>query len=274
MEFSLNPGVVVLLLVLLALYVRAVRVARERGLEVPRRQQLAFYAGLALWTGALAGPVDAYSKDLLSAHMAQHLLLAELGAPLILVGVRAPVVYFLLPRPALVTLARRRRLRDLVRFLSKPLAAIAVYLVVLYGWHFALLFEAATENELIHALQHQSFVLISVLVWLPALEPTRRRVPGELWKAGHIVGARLVGMFLGMAFIVMRSPAYPLYAERAPEHGLSGLADQQIAGGMMLSLDAVIMLTAIGYFFWRSAQDHDLQEARERAAAGPPQRVV
>ena len=120
---------------------------------------------------------------------------------------------------------------------------------------------------MIHALQHQSFIAISVLVWLPALEPARRRVPGALWKAGHIIGARTVGMFLGMAFIIMRSPAYPLYAESAPEHGLTGLQDQQIAGAMMLTLDVLIVFVALGYFFWRSAEDHDRAEALERARA-------
>jgi putative membrane protein len=264
-RFSLDPGALVLLAVVLALYLRALAVVRGRGLTVPRGQQVAFYCGLTLWAGALLGPVDAYSEDLLSLHMAQHLLLAELGAPLILFGIRAPVVFFLLPRPALVALARRTRLRRVLASVSRPIPAIAIYAVVLYGWHFALTFEAATENPLLHALQHQSFIAISVLVWLPALEPTRRRMPGELWKAGHIFGARLVGMFLGVAFIAMRTAAYPLYAERAPQHGLTGLEDQKIAGGMMMTLDVIIMLAAVAYFFWRSAQDHDLAEAKERA---------
>ena len=262
-----DPGVFALLALAVALYVRAVRVARERGLEVPALQQAAFFAGIAFWTAALLSPVDELAEDLLSAHMAQHLLLAELGAPFILIGLRAPVLFFYLPRPALVSLARRRGLRRVLSAISRPLAAIAIYAVVLYAWHFALLFEAATENPLIHALQHQSFIAISVLVWLPALEPARRRVPGALWKAGHIIGARTVGMFLGMAFIIMRSPAYPLYAESAPEHGLTGLQDQQIAGAMMLTLDVVIVFVALGYFFWRSAEDHDRAEALERARA-------
>ena len=116
-----------------------------------------------------------------------------------------------------------------MRRLTTPLGAIATYALVLYGWHFAPAFEAALENPLVHALQHQSFFFISILVWIPALEPTRRRLRGELWKAGHIVGARLVGMFLGMAFIAMRSPAYDWYVGRTSEHGITALTDQKIA---------------------------------------------
>ena len=75
-------------------------------------------------------------------------------------------------------------------------------------------------------------------------------------------------MFLGMAFIIMRSPAYAeFYGDRAREHGLSPLTDQQVAGGMMLGLDLLVMLFALAFFFYRSAQDHDRAE-RAAAVAG------
>jgi putative copper resistance protein D len=266
-SISLDPGVLLFLAAGVALYVRAVRVARGRGLEVTRFQQAAFYGGVGLWAVALISPVDSLAEDLLSLHMTQHLLLAELGAPLILVGVRAPVIFFYLPRPAMVALARRKTLRRVMRKLTTPLGAIATYALVLYGWHFAPAFEGALHDPLVHALQHQSFFVISILVWIPALEPTRRRFRGELWKAGHIVGARMVGMFLGMAFIAMRSPAYDWYVGRTSEHGLKPLADQQIAGGLMLSLDVAIILFAVAFFFFRSGQDHDRAEAGAAARA-------
>jgi putative membrane protein len=266
-SFSFDPGVFAYLAIAVTLYVRAVRVARGRGLEVTTFQQCAFAGGIALWAIAFFSPLDNLAVDLLSAHMAQHLLLAELGGPLILVGLRAPVIYFFLPKPAMVALARRRTLRAVMRKLTSPLGAIATYAIVLYGWHFAPAFEAALHHPLLHALQHQSFLFIAILVWIPALEPTRRRLRGELWKAGHIFGARMVGMFLGMAFIAMRSPAYDWYVGRTSEHGLKPLTDQQIAGGLMLSLDVAIILFAVGFFFYRSGQDHDLAEAEAKAKA-------
>jgi putative membrane protein len=156
-----------------------------------------------------------------------------------------------------------------MRKLTMPLGAIATYAIVLYAWHFAPLFEAALHHPLVHALQHQSFFVISILVWIPALEPTRRRLRGELWKAGHIVGARMVGMFLGMAFIAMRSPAYDWYVGRTSEHGLKPLTDQQIAGALMLSLDVAIILVAVAFFFFRSGQDHDRAEAEAYGSTSP-----
>ncbi len=268
-SISLDPGVLAFLGLGVALYVRAVGVARGRGLEVSRFQQVAFYAGVALWAIAMISPLDDLAEDLLSAHMAQHLLLAELGGPLILVGLRAPVIFFFLPRPALVALARRKTLRKVMRKLTTPVGAIATYAIVLYGWHFAPAFEAALENPLVHVLQHQSFFFIAILVWIPALEPTRQRLRGELWKAAHILGARLVGMFLGMAFIAMRSPAYDWYVGRTSEHGLKPLTDQQIAGGLMLTVDVAIMLFAVAFFFFRSAQDQDRADAEAYGSTSP-----
>ena len=89
----------------------------------------------------------------------------------------------------------------------------------------------------------------SLLVWWSVIEPKKRRLPGDLWKVPYLLGARLAGMFLGMAFIIMRSPAYDQYARTAAEHGWSPLTDQQVAGGMMLGLDLLVMLFATGFFF-------------------------
>lgn len=259
---TVDPAILLALAVAAALYVHALVRLRRRNQRVTTWQQLAFWAGLAMTGAALTSPIDGLSDDLLSAHMAQHLLLAELGAPLLLVGIRSPVLLFMLPQAALKSVARRRRLRSLLAFLVRPMVAIPLYVLVLYSWHLRFMFEGALRSEPLHILQHWSFVGISVLVWWGALEPNRRRLRGELWKVGHIFAARMGGMMLGMAFLVMRSPAYAgYYGTRARDHGLSPLADQQIAGGMMLTLDVIIVVVALCYFFWRASED-DLESQR------------
>ena len=264
----MNPGPLAAVLVACALYLRAVRILARRGYAVPPLQQAAWYGGIALTAAALLSPIDMWSEDILTAHMAQHLLIADLAAPLLLVGIRTPVLVFLLPRRILVPLARRRGLRAAFRFIRQPLVAIPVFVVVLYAWHVPALFEGALRSDLLHAVQHQSFVATSLLVWWAAIEPKRRRLRGELWKIGHILGARLGSMMLGMAFIVMRAPLYvDFYREKGQPYNLTGLQDQQIAGGLMLTFDTAVMLWALAFFFWRSAQDHDIAEARQAQRA-------
>jgi cytochrome c oxidase assembly factor CtaG len=265
--FSFDPAVIALLLGATALYVRAVRVLAARGYRVPVAQQVAWHGGVGLIAVGLLSPIDGLGEELLLAHMGQHLLIADLAAPLLLIGIRSPVYAFILPRPVLVPLARRTGLRRVLRKLRHPLVAIPIWIVILYGWHFKFAFEGALENDLVHALQHQSFVIGSLLVWWSVIDPKRRRMPGDLWKVPYLIGARLSGMFLGMAFIFLRDPVYAdTYGQTAPEHGLSAITDQQIAGGMMLGLDLIIMLFGLGFFFYRSAQDEDRARRTEEAA--------
>ena len=257
----LDPGPIAAVVLSGALYARAIRILRRRGQRISVWQQISWYAGLLLLALALVGPFDSLADELLSAHMAQHVLIADLAAPLLLIGLRTPVLVFYLPRPVLVTLAHRRRLRSVFRTLRKPLVAVPVYIGVLYAWHLGFLFEGALRNEWLHLLQHWSFVASSLLVWWAPLEPKRRRVAGELWKAGHVLGARLGGMMLGMAFLAMRFPLYgDFYGDAARAYGLTPLSDQQIGGGLMMVVDLVVMLGALGFFFWRAAEDSDRAE--------------
>ena len=260
---SLDPAGLAVVALLVWLHARAVRTLARRGRRVPRGQSAAWYAGVALIAVGLFGPLDGLGEDLLVAHMGQHLLIADLAAPLLLVGARSPVLFFMVPRPLLVAVARQPRLRAASRVVRHPLVALPVYLVVLYAWHFPFAFEAALESDVAHGLQHQSFVAIGLLVWWPVLEPNRSRLRGELWKAGYVLGTRVMTMFVGMAFLIQRTPAYDPYDGA---HGLSALTDQQLAGGLMMVVDLVIMLSAVAFFFWRAAADHDRAEAR--AAAG------
>jgi putative copper resistance protein D len=188
-EFAFDPGAAILVATAEGLYLRALHVLRRRGVAVPRGQIVLWHLGIALWVVGFFSPIHTLGDDLLSFHMAQHLLIADLAAPLLLAGARNPVLAFLLPRPALVTLARSGAPRRAFRRLRAPLVAIPVYALVLYTWHFSIFFEAAVRHPFVHALQHMSFVAIGILVWWAALDPKRRRVHGDLWKIPYLPGS-------------------------------------------------------------------------------------
>src|ERR687890_428577 len=170
-------GILIWLILVEALYVRALRVLGRRGVAVPRGQVACWHLGLGLQAVALLSPLGALADELLTAHMAEHLLMADLGAPLLLAGLRNPVLAFFLPREVLVPLARRRRLRKVFRTLRQPLVAIPVYFA-----------------------------------------------------------ARMLGMFLGMSFVLIRPPVYTGVYDPVERRGMSALADQQAAGAIMVAL--------------------------------------
>ncbi len=258
-------AIVVWLIVAETLYVRALRILGRRGVAVPRLQIALWHLGLGLQAIALLSPLGTLADELLSAHMAEHILLADLGAPLLLAGLRNPVLAFFLPRPILVPLARRRRLRLAFRTQRRPLVALPVYAVVLYGWHLTFAFEGAVRHELVHVAQHASFIFAGIIVWWSALEPKRRQLHGDLWKIGHILGARMIGMFLGMAFVLIRHPVYTGVYGAGDRRGVDALADQQTAGAIMVAVDIAIMVFALSFFFWQAARQYDRDEAAERA---------
>lgn len=277
MRLEFDPVVIAMLVLAGWLYVRALGVLRRRGLRASRGQQACWWIGIALLTIGLNGPVAAYDDELFSVHMAQHQLIGDIAAPFLLAGLRSPLLLFYLPRPVLVLLARQRWLRRAFRVLRRPLVALPVWVVTVYVWHLDALFAAAVRHPLLHVLQHACFVLVNVLLWWPVIEPSHRHMGGQLWKIGYIFAARMSTMFLGMVFVFSRGVLYADAYGRGARDGISALADQQTAGGTMMTLDIVIMAAATCWFFWSASREYDRgegarlaaqsAEARERAAA-------
>jgi cytochrome c oxidase assembly factor CtaG len=268
---AFDPVLVLLLLLASGLYVRALRVLARRRLHVSRWQQAAWWTGVAVLAVGLLGPPDAYGDQLLSAHMAQHLLIGDIAAPFLLLGMRSPLLLFYLPRSALVLLARRRWLRGAFAAVRHPLIALPIYVATVYVWHWSPLFEGALEQPLLHVLQHEAFLVANLLLWWPVIEPLRRRMGGQLWKIGYIFAARMSTMFLGMMFVFARGVLYADAYGPGMREGISPRADQQTAGGLMMTLDVVMMVLALCWFFWLASREHDAtgapaQSTRERAA--------
>lgn len=257
---TFEPGPALGLLVLGFLYMRAVKRLAVRGYGVPRSQQAFWWTGIALLAAAFLGPLDVWADTYVSAHMAQHMLMADIATPLLLIGLRNPVLMWFVPRSILVPLARRRWLRELFRRLRTPVVAVLAYTVVLYLWHAAPLFEAALRNPVVHALEHESFIVFSAFLWWPLIEPQHRRMPGQLWKIPYFFGVRLPTMLLGMGFIVSQSPFYAgYYGSGTRPDGLSAVADQQLGGGIMMVVDVVLLMVVLAIVFWRAASDDDAQ---------------
>jgi putative membrane protein len=61
-----------------------------------------------------------------------------------------------------------------------------------------------------------------------------------------------------VGLVFSHTPWYAgFYGDRPLAHGLRPLTDQQYAGGIMMTLDVLVMVFALTLFFWRSAADAD-----------------
>ncbi len=206
-----------------------------------------FLAGVAVVLVGLLSPLDAIAEEYLqSAHMLQHVLIADLGVALALVAVRGPLSMFFLPRDLLAPLARAGWLRGVLSFLLRPAVAAPLWLAVLVAWHIPVLYEAALTQPLVHRLEHLSFVVVGALVWTLLIDPAGHGRLSVNGRIGLAVGLFWAGQLLAYVFVFGFEPYYDVYVEQ-PERlfGLSPLTDQKLAGVVMMAEQALTLGLAL-----------------------------
>jgi len=248
-SWTFDPLQVVPTLLLAVLYARRVRTLRGRGTAVPGWRVGLFATGIVLLVAALVSPLHALGEQLFSFHMLQHVVLGDLAPLALLAGLTGPIL-----RPALAFLHR-------LRFLAHPLVALPLWAVDLYAWHLPYLYDAAVRHSSVHALEHVCFFTGGVIMWLPVLET----LPAPEWfgtgaKLGYIAVVRAVETVLGNIFFWAGATFYPVYEHRQRLWGLSPLADQGLAGAVMMIEGSIVTLVALAWLFLRMAGEGELRQ--------------
>ena len=234
--WSWEPGIVLGLAAAALLYLRGwPRLYRRgrRGRGARRSEAAAFWAGWVLLAVAMVSPLHRMGGALLWAHMVQHELLMVVAAPLLVLG-----------RPGLVSLwalgtrLRRRvgswtaRLRPAFRWLVRLEVAWLLHAIAIIGWHAPYLYDRTVSSELVHTLQHASFLGTALLYWWSVLSEARLRAR----HGGAILSLFTTSVYtggLGALLTIANQPWYPAYGAAAPLWGLTPLEDQQLAGLIM-----------------------------------------
>ena len=202
-----------------------------RGRRPDRRRAAAFYGGIATILVALDTPIDAYADRLFWVHMTQHVLLLTVAPPLLVAGRAWPRLW--LPLPVVV---RRAAARAFVAGapLARPEVALALLAADMGAWHVPALYDATLHSDLVHQLEHVSFVLAGILFWAPLLgaPPLRARLDGAR-RCLYLVLVMIPGWILAIVLAFARMPLYSYASLQHRPGGLSALADQQLAAGVM-----------------------------------------
>ncbi|MBV9472141.1 MAG: cytochrome c oxidase assembly protein, partial [Solirubrobacterales bacterium] len=104
------------------------------------------------------------------------------------------------------------------------------------------------------AIEHLTFVAFGVLLWAQVLDspPLRARL-GAVQRVYYMVAATAVGWLISLVLAFATTPLYAAYAHLAHRPGgISALADQQLAAGVMLgpgSLAATVFVF-LGLYRW------------------------
>jgi cytochrome c oxidase assembly factor CtaG len=143
-------------------------------------------------------------------------------------------------------LARVGPLRAVLRFLLRPSVAFGFWAAVLAGWHYPPAYDYVLGHQVAHDLQHVTFVLAGLLVWIQLVDPVRR---GELRRTGRVALAFALfacGQILADVLVFSFDPLYPAYdAQDERLFGLSATFDQRLAGLVMMAEQAVTLGTCV-----------------------------
>ncbi|WP_218141161.1 cytochrome c oxidase assembly protein [Citreimonas salinaria] len=216
-----------------------------------------FALGLIALAAALVWPLDAMGESLFSAHMAQHIVLMGIAAPLLVLALPLPTMIRALPRPwqrGLALFVSWRPWRRAWATLTRVGLATLLQLLVFTFWHVPAAIALSLEDDVVHALMHSSLLASGLLFWTAIL-----RMRGD--EAGAAILALFVNfkvsLVLGALLAFSSRAFYDSYSDRGLSWGLSLLQDQQLAGLLMMIVQAMMYLVAALVFIaaWFRAMD-------------------
>jgi putative membrane protein len=262
-SWSLAPGPILLVLAAGWLYAHRWRASHAEGGEraAPTWRAALFAVGLVLTLVALVSPVDRLGEQLASAHMLQHLLLADLASIALILGLTKHIL-----RPA------TKRIHAIERKagpLAHPAFAAVVYVAVMWLWHIPSLYDAALENAFVHAVEHMSYSAAGLLYWWHLLSPIRSRLRlGGMGPIAYMASTKLLVGFLGVLLAFSPDLLWDGYGHTGERWGMSPLDDQHVAGLIMGFEQSVVMGIALAWLFSRMLGESDAEDRRQERYEG------
>ena len=178
MKWQLDSIALAVIVIMLALYVTGIALARARNdVRWSPRRTASFALGLVAIGFATCGSVAVYDQVLFSAHMIGHLLLVMV-APALIVGGHPLSLSLAAATPAgrerIAAVARGR----LVSLLTAPPVALAAYTVVIVGSHLTGVMDSIMSNAWAGQVEHLVYLLVGVefFVLVVGVEPIRWRL--------------------------------------------------------------------------------------------------
>jgi putative membrane protein len=246
-----------------AAYTLRWRRSREEG--GPR---VASYGHLALWWAGIVGlvvalisPIDRLGEQLATAHMVQHLLIADL----------VPICFTLaLTKWILRPVTRHvHRIERAAGPFGHPAFGVVAYVGAMWLWHVPALYDAALEHSAVHTLEHLTFAAAGLLYWWHLLSPIRSRMRlGGMGPIIYMASTKILVGFLGILLAFAPDLLFSYYDSGGERWGLSPIDDQHVAGLVMALEQSLVMGIALAYLFFRMLAESEAEDQRAERYAG------
>lgn len=241
-----------------------------------RWRMAAFLAGLATIVVALASPLDGWADKLQWAHMLQHVLLLLVAPPLLALARPWNRMWRGLPldlRRGVAHEVTQGRwsagLRRTARFLGDPVPSWLLFSVTLAVWHIPFAYDATLSSPVVHAAEHALFFGTGLLFWTRVIDSPPWRSPlADGARAVYLASAMVIGWLLAIVLALSTSPLYaPYAAEASRPGGITALADQQLAAGVMWVPGSIPFTIAIMFVVYRWLEPKRSRKPAQRARA-------
>ena len=184
----------------------------------------------------LIGPLDFLGDNyLFCAHMMEHILLYLAVPPLLLLG---------LPPAPVQSVFSIEIVAKAERFLCRPAIACLVAVGAMWLWHLPVLYNAALNNEGIHAVEHLSVLVAGTIFFWPIFTPLQSHRLSPIIGAVYIFIAMSANMILGILLTFSPLGYYPMYMGSSDDTGLFQLIRT------VWKLDPQSDLNLGGMFMW------------------------
>jgi cytochrome c oxidase assembly factor CtaG len=161
--------------------------------------------------------------------------------------------------------------------LARPIPVLIISIAVLWLWHLPAAYDLALRHQSVHDLEHLTMLATAILFWEQVIDtapirPTLDPIQLTLYVSVATVAGWLLAAVLAYWPVALYQP-YVAAAHRPG--GVSALADQQIAAGIMWGPGSLAYSLAVFWLIYnwvgdenpgRRRRRHRIAAVRERGA--------